>query len=680
MLLAEVHRLHEEVAKREKMLTTYNMSWEEKLANTEAHAVECDTELSERRKALALPGDEVEHGVSCLVNLNQDPLFSECLVYYIREGETTIGSDDSSDVVLSGGDMHHKHAEIWCAGAEGWGEGSEDGSGGGGENGKTVALLAKDDAMIFVNGIEVGPASASVEGGEDGTDADSCRCVELCHGDRVVFGRSHFFRFEARASGGDGQQESVGAAGEIGAGGANRQTHGENTSGGNVSVSQYDWGFAHRELQQQLAERDRSEEEQQAEQQRLLAQRAQARMETMQDELEKQRLRSERQHAKQKMSSARKAKRQRAQAAGLQQAEAEISDLRQQLDLQLEKVSESGEDKSDGCAGDGEIAQLRRQLAERDHTLAASETERRRLLAVVEQVEQDEQESVSSLEGKDALAKKNMVLLQEKKALLKKVEEQREAMATMRRAQAAHTEIAAKAKKSQSDAAQAKRQLKLQLKEQAEAHGEVVDGLRSCYEQMITDARAQTETAVAAAAAAEEQLEQARELASGDTSRGNPGMSVSTSSSMAKLENLADQMRLMRQASERPATRSAIDFGQHAEALETAASSALALELQLAEAREHIQRQEVWEAKALARDKQLQQKIEELMQVQVHRPTRSTSCPPIAPSMHDQEERQKQKRLVGEGLVGKRAPLVDTQHHNSNTNVLGAARTWPVSS
>jgi hypothetical protein len=153
-------------------------------------------------------------------------------------------------------------------------------------------------------------------------------------------------------------------------------------------------------------------------------------------------------------------------------------------------------------------------------------------------------------------------------------------------------------------------------------------------------------------------------------------MSASTSSSMAKLEQLADQMRQMRHASERPA-KSAIDFGPHAEALESAASSALLMEQQLSEAKAHIKRQEAWEAKALARDAELQRRVEELMQVQAQQP-------PSAPSVHDQEQAQvqSQKRAKpkasewGGSVLGKRSPLVDTHHNN---NVLGAARTWPGS-
>jgi hypothetical protein len=50
-------------------------------------------------KGVALPGDELDPTRPRLINLNQDPLFSECLVYYVREDAVTfIGSDVSADI------------------------------------------------------------------------------------------------------------------------------------------------------------------------------------------------------------------------------------------------------------------------------------------------------------------------------------------------------------------------------------------------------------------------------------------------------------------------------------------------------------------------------------------------------------------------------------------------------
>ena len=44
-----------------------------------------------------------------VINLNQDPLFSECLVYYIPEGAVSAGGDEhESDILLSGPDILNK--------------------------------------------------------------------------------------------------------------------------------------------------------------------------------------------------------------------------------------------------------------------------------------------------------------------------------------------------------------------------------------------------------------------------------------------------------------------------------------------------------------------------------------------------------------------------------------------
>ena len=59
-----------------------------------------------------LPGDKIDPTRPRLVNLNQDPLFSECLVYYVNDGVTLIGSDAGGDIQLSGTDMCARHAVL----------------------------------------------------------------------------------------------------------------------------------------------------------------------------------------------------------------------------------------------------------------------------------------------------------------------------------------------------------------------------------------------------------------------------------------------------------------------------------------------------------------------------------------------------------------------------------------
>jgi len=44
-----------------------------------------------------------------LVNLNEDPLMSECLLYYIKEGRTLVGSLDTQDIQLYGASILNQH-------------------------------------------------------------------------------------------------------------------------------------------------------------------------------------------------------------------------------------------------------------------------------------------------------------------------------------------------------------------------------------------------------------------------------------------------------------------------------------------------------------------------------------------------------------------------------------------
>ena len=48
-----------------------------------------------------------------VINLNQDPLFSECLVYYLPEGTVVAGNSEAdTDILLSGPDIAVKHCTV----------------------------------------------------------------------------------------------------------------------------------------------------------------------------------------------------------------------------------------------------------------------------------------------------------------------------------------------------------------------------------------------------------------------------------------------------------------------------------------------------------------------------------------------------------------------------------------
>lgn len=89
-----------------------------------------------------------------LVNLCPDPLLSECLLYLI--GSTTmVGNSSQADIILEGDDVADEHATF---------------------EGNLLKPVGPSD--LFVNGKRV-------------TEAGS----ELKHGDRIIFGKTHVFRF-----------------------------------------------------------------------------------------------------------------------------------------------------------------------------------------------------------------------------------------------------------------------------------------------------------------------------------------------------------------------------------------------------------------------------------------------------------------------------------------------------
>nr|KAF6336758.1 kinesin family member 1A [Myotis myotis] len=99
----------ERLKETEKIIAELNETWEEKLRRTEAIRMEREALLAEMGVAMREDGGTL--GVFSpkktphLVNLNEDPLMSECLLYYIKDGLTRVGREDGErrqDIVLSG--------------------------------------------------------------------------------------------------------------------------------------------------------------------------------------------------------------------------------------------------------------------------------------------------------------------------------------------------------------------------------------------------------------------------------------------------------------------------------------------------------------------------------------------------------------------------------------------------
>ncbi|XP_053502822.1 kinesin-like protein KIF1A isoform X2 [Ictalurus furcatus] len=192
----------ERLKETEKIIAELNETWEEKLRRTEAIRMEREALLAEMGVAMREDGGTV--GVFSpkktphLVNLNEDPLMSECLLYYIKDGITKVGRDDAScrqDIVLSGHFIKEEHC-IFTSSTGPSGEG-------------VVVLEPCEDSETYVNGKRVTEPTV------------------LRSGNRIIMGKSHVFRFN------DPEQA--------------RQER-ERTPCAETPMEPVDWAFAQREL------------------------------------------------------------------------------------------------------------------------------------------------------------------------------------------------------------------------------------------------------------------------------------------------------------------------------------------------------------------------------------------------------------------------------------------------
>ncbi len=162
----------EQLNQSEKLYEDLNQTWEEKLQKTEQIH-------KEREAALEELGISIEKGfvglstpkkMPHLVNLSDDPLLAECLVYNLKPGTTAVGnaedSSTSSEIRLNGSKILRDHCTFE----------NVDG---------LVTLVPKDGAAVMVNGLRIEQPE------------------RLRSGCRVILGDFHIFRFnhpqEARA-------------------------------------------------------------------------------------------------------------------------------------------------------------------------------------------------------------------------------------------------------------------------------------------------------------------------------------------------------------------------------------------------------------------------------------------------------------------------------------------------
>jgi hypothetical protein len=64
------------------LIAELNKSWEEKLKETQQIQKEREAALEQMGVAI-----RIDHTKPNLVNLNEDPLMNECLVYYLKDGK-----------------------------------------------------------------------------------------------------------------------------------------------------------------------------------------------------------------------------------------------------------------------------------------------------------------------------------------------------------------------------------------------------------------------------------------------------------------------------------------------------------------------------------------------------------------------------------------------------------------
>ncbi|XP_031422153.1 kinesin-like protein KIF1B isoform X12 [Clupea harengus] len=236
----------ERLKESEKIIAELNETWEEKLRKTEAIRMEREALLAEMGVAIredggtlgvfspkklyperptslfgedfdSFPMDKLLVERPCdlytdfngvfspkktphLVNLNEDPLMSECLLYYIKDGITRVGQADAErrqDIVLSGAHIKEEHC-IFCSERNANGDGKV-----------IVTLVPCEGSETYVNGKRV-------------IDA-----IQLRSGNRIIMGKNHVFRFnhpeQARAER-------------------------EKTPSAETPVEPVDWTFAQREL------------------------------------------------------------------------------------------------------------------------------------------------------------------------------------------------------------------------------------------------------------------------------------------------------------------------------------------------------------------------------------------------------------------------------------------------
>jgi len=154
----------EQLNQSEKLYEDLNQTWEEKLEKTEQIHKEREAALEELGISIekGFVGVSTPKRMPHLVNLSDDPLLAECLVYNIKPGTTTVGNVEdpstTSEIRLNGSKIMKEHCTFE----------NVDG---------LVTLVPSEGAAIMVNGLRVE------------------KPTRLRSGNRVILGDFHIFRF-----------------------------------------------------------------------------------------------------------------------------------------------------------------------------------------------------------------------------------------------------------------------------------------------------------------------------------------------------------------------------------------------------------------------------------------------------------------------------------------------------
>lgn len=162
----------EQLNQSEKLYKDLNQTWEEKLLKTEEIHKEREAALEELGISIekGFVGLSTPKNMPHLVNLSDDPLLTECLVYNLKPGTTTVGNSDiegqTAIIRLNGSQILADHCSF--------------------ENvDNRVTVIPKETASVMVNGVRINKPRV------------------LKSGHRIILGDFHIFRFnnpqEARA-------------------------------------------------------------------------------------------------------------------------------------------------------------------------------------------------------------------------------------------------------------------------------------------------------------------------------------------------------------------------------------------------------------------------------------------------------------------------------------------------